>query len=96
MRTVGIRVLKDRLSEYLRLAAAGEVVLVTQRDRVVAELHPPSPGRAEHLEDAALAEAVRRGWLRPPLGGAGGPPPRGPVAPLDVLLRELDDDRGER
>lgn len=96
MRTVGIRVLKDRLSEYLRLAAAGEVVLITQRDRVVAELHPPRPGRGESLQDAVLAEAVRKGWLRAPLGGAEGPPPRAPVASLDVLLQELADDRGER
>jgi antitoxin (DNA-binding transcriptional repressor) of toxin-antitoxin stability system len=36
MRTVGIKVLKNKLSEYVRLAAAGETVQVTDRDRVVA------------------------------------------------------------
>ncbi len=41
MRTVGIKLLKNRLSEYLRLVAAGETILVTDRDRVVAELRPP-------------------------------------------------------
>ena len=47
MRAVGIKVLKNRLSEYVRLAAAGENVLVTDRDRVVAQLGPPPPQRAE-------------------------------------------------
>ena len=70
MRAVGIKNLKNRLSEYVRLAASGETVLVTDRDRVVAELGPPRAGRAERLEDAALAEAVRNGWLTPPLGGS--------------------------
>jgi prevent-host-death family protein len=40
VRAVGLKVLKNKLSEYLRLAARGEVVLVTDRDRVVAELIP--------------------------------------------------------
>ena len=98
MRAVGIKLLKNRLSEYVRLAASGEVVLVTDRDRVVAELRAPSPGRAEMLADAQLAEAVRRGWLTPPIGGSGlGPVPAGPgVAPLIELLAELDADRTGR
>jgi antitoxin (DNA-binding transcriptional repressor) of toxin-antitoxin stability system len=93
---VGIKVLKNRLSEYVRLAAGGEVVLVTDRDRVVAELGPPAPGRSEIVADARLAEAVRRGWVTPPMGAVG-PPPRGPaVAPLAELLRELERDREDR
>ena len=34
MRAVGLKVLKNKLSEYVRLAASGETVLVTNRDRV--------------------------------------------------------------
>lgn len=37
MLAVGIKVLKNRLSEYVRLAAGGETVLVLDRNRVVAE-----------------------------------------------------------
>ncbi|HEX6589814.1 MAG TPA: hypothetical protein VF039_12395 [Longimicrobiales bacterium] len=96
MRAVGIKNLKNRLSEYVRLAASGETVLVTDRDRVVAELGPPRAGRAERLEDAALAEAVRNGWVTPPIARPDAPPPRHPLAPLAELLRELDDDRAER
>ncbi len=46
MRAVGLKVLKNKLSEYVRLAASGETVLVTDRDRVVAELVPPVPAAA--------------------------------------------------
>jgi antitoxin (DNA-binding transcriptional repressor) of toxin-antitoxin stability system len=96
MRAVGLKVLKNKLSEYVRLAATGETVLVTDRDRVVAELVPPSPGRSLVPSDAMLADAVRRGWLTPPIKAGGGPPPRLPVAPLVRLLAALDADRGER
>jgi len=41
MKAVGVKQLKARLSEYLRAVKAGEVVLVTDRDEVVAELRPP-------------------------------------------------------
>jgi antitoxin (DNA-binding transcriptional repressor) of toxin-antitoxin stability system len=96
MRAVGLKVLKNKLSEYVRLAANGETVLVTDRDRVVAELTPPRSGRAERLEDAALAEAVRQGWITPPAHRTPGPPPSLPVAPLETLLRDLDHSRDDR
>ena len=96
MRVVGLKVLKNRLAEYVRMAAAGERVLVTDRARVVAELIPPQGGTPELASDARLAEAVRAGWLRPPVLPAGEVPPREPVAPLADLLAELDRDRAER
>ncbi|HLK10392.1 MAG TPA: prevent-host-death protein [Candidatus Binatia bacterium] len=96
MRAVGLKVLKNKLSEYVRLAAGGETVLVTDRDRVVAELVPPRSGRAELLADAQLAEVVRKGWLAPPVLPSGGTPPRRPVAPLAALLGELAADRADR
>jgi antitoxin (DNA-binding transcriptional repressor) of toxin-antitoxin stability system len=96
MRVVGLKVLKNRLSEYVRLAAGGERVLVTDRDRVVAELVPPQSGTAELAADAVLANAVRSGWLRPPVLPGGTVPPRAPVAPLADLLQELDRDRADR
>jgi antitoxin (DNA-binding transcriptional repressor) of toxin-antitoxin stability system len=96
VRAVGLKTLKNKLSEYVRLAAGGETVLVTDRDRVVAELVPPRAGRAEYLADARLADAVRKGWLAPPTLVGGGPPPRRPVARLDVLLGELTADRADR
>ena len=97
MRAVGLKILKNRLSEYVRLAAGGETVLVTDRDRVVAELGPPRPGRSEALADAMLAEAVRHGWVTPPpLVDAAAPPPRKPVMPFAALMEEFTRDRGDR
>ena len=96
MRAVGIKVLKNRLSEYVRLAAGGETVLVTDRDRVVAELGPPRPTRSPVPADAQLAEAVREGWLSPPVLPASGPPPRKPVMSFDDLMADLARDREDR
>jgi antitoxin (DNA-binding transcriptional repressor) of toxin-antitoxin stability system len=96
MRCVGVKALKNRLSEYLRLVAAGESVLVTDRDRVIAELIPPREGRSSLGPDAVLADAVRRGWITPAVLSPGSPPPRLPVAPLGSVLEELDADREER
>jgi len=97
MRTVGLKVLKNKLSEYVRLASQGERVLIADRDRVVAELVPPEPGRAERVSDAVLAGLVREGLVTPPLSP--GRPlevahPRG--ARLADLLAELDADRSDR
>ena len=40
MKVVGIKELKAKLSEYIRLAKTGETVLVAERNEVVAELRP--------------------------------------------------------
>ncbi|HUG52951.1 MAG TPA: type II toxin-antitoxin system Phd/YefM family antitoxin [Vicinamibacteria bacterium] len=96
MRAVGLKTLKNKLSEYVRLAAGGETVLVTDRDRVVAELVPPRPGRGLEVGDTLLAEGVRRGWVTPPLAPSPVPPPALPVAPLREILGELAGDRADR
>ena len=96
MRAVGLKILKNKLSEYVRLAAGGETVLVTDRDRVVAELVPPRASRSPLLADAVLAEAVRRGWMTPPSLPAGTAPPRKPIMRFRQLLRELEMDRTDR
>jgi antitoxin (DNA-binding transcriptional repressor) of toxin-antitoxin stability system len=96
MRAVGLKVLKNKLSEYVRMAAAGETVLVTDRDRVVAEIVPPRAGRSPILADAVLADAVRKGWLTPPLLPTRDPPPRAAIMPLRDLLDQLAADRSDR
>ena len=96
MRAIGLKVLKNKLSEYVRLAAGGETVLITDRDRVVAEIVPPRSGRSPFLADAMLAEAVREGWVTPPIFGGGDPPPRKPVMPFRELMAELGRSREDR
>jgi antitoxin (DNA-binding transcriptional repressor) of toxin-antitoxin stability system len=63
MRTVEIAALKSKLNEYVRAAEAGETVLVTDRDRVVAELSPPRQRRGNASEEAILEQGAREGWL---------------------------------
>jgi antitoxin (DNA-binding transcriptional repressor) of toxin-antitoxin stability system len=96
MRTVGIKVLKNKLSEYVRLAAGGETVLVTDRDRVVAEIGPPSPSRAPILSDALLLGALRQGWITPPVSIGRDPPARRPIMRIDELLIHFEHDRADR
>lgn len=97
MRSVGIKSLNSKLSEYVRLAGGGETILVTDRDRVVAEISPPRETRSPVLADAFLAEAVRSGWLTPPaLSATDEPQSAVPVARLGEILDELDADRSER
>ncbi|MDH3404426.1 MAG: prevent-host-death protein [Acidobacteriota bacterium] len=99
MKAVGIKQLKARLSEYVRLARAGETVLVSDRDEVVAELGPPRHQRADDGSvDAVLDRLAERGCLtrssRPKEGFVWSPPSLGlsPEA-AGELLAELRGDR---
>jgi len=96
MRSVGLKVLKNKLSEYGRVAAAGERILISDRDRVVAELVPPRATRSDLPGDAVLGQAVRDGLLTPPLQPDGPVPEPPPVATLDEVLRGLTGDRTDR
>lgn len=96
MRSVGIKVLKNKLSEYVRIAASGETVLVTDRDRVVAELVPPQPRHQGHLADARWAEAIRQGYVTPAPMPSKDIPPRKPVMTFEELMADLDRDREDR
>jgi len=98
MKAVGVRELKARLSAYLRDVQAGEVVLVTDRGRVIAELRG--------APDAEWREsAVDRGLRL--LGGRAALTVREPHDPAAYAVSPtrspegtgrslLDDERGER
>lgn len=95
MREVGLKTLKNKLSEYVRLAAAGEAVIITDRDRVVAEIVPPRPGTGlTPFEE----KGVREGWLTPARIRDGSPPPSKPVPGLtfEQLMADLARDRQDR
>jgi prevent-host-death family protein len=94
MRTVGLKTLKNKLSEYVRLAAAGETVVITDRDRIVAELVPPR--QQEH--QSFIERGAREGWLTPAADRSLRPPPRKPVKglTLEQLMSELEHDREDR
>lgn len=96
MRAVGIRELKNKLSQYIRLVEAGESVLVTDRGTVVAELRPPGATTQAAEAVDGLAVLARRGIATP---GAPHDPalyvPRPGVLPPDRLRELLDAERGE-
>lgn len=97
MRSVSLKTLSSRLSRYVRLAAAGETVLITDRDRVVAEIVPPRSERSHVVADALLGETVRNGLVAPPAVRGKGPPSKPPpIMSLNELLAGLDSDREDR
>lgn len=63
-RRVGLRELKNRLSQYVRVVRAGGHVQVTDRGQVVAELLPPAVVAADG-QHPGLSALKRRGLLRP-------------------------------
>jgi antitoxin (DNA-binding transcriptional repressor) of toxin-antitoxin stability system len=71
---------------YVHLAEAGETVVVTDRDRVVAELVPLRLTAVPPENQAPLSKAVRKGWIKPAASEVG-TPPRIPVASLGDLLK---------
>ncbi len=62
MADVGVRELKQHLSEYLDRAERGETLRVTDRGRPKAVLGP-IPGRAR------IEEGIAQGWVSPASGG---------------------------
>jgi prevent-host-death family protein len=89
MTTVGVAELRQNLSKYLRLVDQGERLVVTDRNRPVAELGPP-PTTGEALDRLIAERRVsppRRRVLPEPLKLDGDP---------HALSRALDEVRGER
>lgn len=99
MRVVGVRELKDKLSEYLREVHRGETVLVTDRGRAVARLAPVDEQDAalpeeERILQGLAAHGIVRRATRPH-------DPRTyrlkrPLGDRIVSGRLLDEERGER
>lgn len=65
MKAVGIKILKNNLSKYLDMVREGEVVYVTDRDDIIAEIHKPisAPTTVLSRWDAFLNEEERKGTI---------------------------------
>lgn len=97
VKAVGLRELKNRLSEYIRQVRAGEVVLVTDRGLVVAELKAPGEVPPDLKAVAGLLELAKRGLLSPGTPNDAGLYPRLPPRLSSSTLRALlDEERGSR
>jgi antitoxin (DNA-binding transcriptional repressor) of toxin-antitoxin stability system len=65
MRAIGIREFKAQLSAVLREVQRGEVILVTDRGRVVAEVRQPGDDRSgESQAERGLLKLAARGEVR--------------------------------
>ena len=96
MQSVGIRELKNRLSHFVREVRQGEVVQVTDRGEVVAELRPPVARHELFAKYPRLVELAEQGRIR--LGQPNRPElyERMPPALRGITAAELlDQDRGE-
>lgn len=89
MTNVGVAELRQNLSRYLRLVGEGQRLVVTERNRPIAELGPPP------TTGAALDRLIAEGRVSRPVR-------RGLPEPLELhgdaraLSRALDEIRGER
>ncbi len=98
MRSVGIKVLKNKLSAYVKRAAKGETIQVTDHGRVVAELVPPRPARRNETDEEFFARGAREGWITR-AANPKGPIPRGKRVPgltFEKLMKGLAEDREDR
>lgn len=82
MAIVGVRELRDRLSQYLRTVADGERIVVTQRGRPIALLVLTQPLEEEGTLQSLVKEG-RAHW-------AGGKP-RGARHPISLQERSVAD-----
>jgi len=65
---IGIRELKDRLSEILHRANAGEKITITHHGRPLCEISPVEV--AQIKRPAYLTKGIEEGWLTPAKGHA--------------------------
>lgn len=96
MKAVAVKELKNRLSAYLAEVKAGEIVLVTDRGRVVAELRRPTGGVPLGSLEQAIDRLQAQGAL---VGGLPQDPRAYRPSPLRRPVRSgdlLDAERGER
>jgi prevent-host-death family protein len=88
MSTVGIRALKQNASAVVAEAAAGDIVVITDRGRPVAMLVPYKQDRVQAMIDAGLATPPRHSIKEVPP-----PAPRKPrQRPLTEVLQQMRDE----
>ena len=94
LKTVGIRELKNRISEYLREVRLGTTVLVTDRGVVIAEIREPDRGAVRAAETSLIAGWIEQGRVRAPFSA------KQPLGPTSTRLADgvsralLDQERG--
>jgi antitoxin (DNA-binding transcriptional repressor) of toxin-antitoxin stability system len=97
MKVIGIREMKNKLSELVREVRRGETVLVTDRGTAVAELRQPSAGTLASVVGPELVELARAGLVR--IGARNDPslyPRQSRLVTSMTAAAALDLERGDR
>jgi prevent-host-death family protein len=63
MNIVGVRELKNRLTQYLKLTKKGEEVLVTERGKAIAVIRPTESNLPPTSLETKLTELAREGRI---------------------------------
>ena len=65
MKAVGVKILKNQLSRYLKMVKEGETVYVAEHDEIIAEIHRPIQPIPEKISpwEAYLNQEERRGVI---------------------------------
>lgn len=95
IKTVGIKVLKNKLSAYIHDVKRGWRILITDRDQVVAELRGPLVAGAVSSDHPLLEVWIREGKIRLPTAPRRPLPQTGLSFPDGTAARLIDEDRGE-
>ena len=98
LKTTNIRTLKDRLSAFLRDVQRGDVILVTDRGRVVAEIRQPTVGvPSGDVSAGKLQRLVSEGLVKLGLPNAKAAYRRPGISLPDRVIDDaLDATRGDR
>ncbi len=103
MKMASVSETKNRLSALLDRVKHGETIVITDRNRPVAQLSPITPGAESFSDEARLAALERAGVIRrrvvkrktgpDPLLLKPGPRARGHTSALEALLQEREENR---
>ena len=96
MDAVGLRELKNRLSEYVKLVRSGQSLLLTDRGHPVAEIRPVSSMDQNRQRRLSLDDLVRAGLLTPGKRNRADLYPPMTTAGRRSSAELLDEERGSR
>ena len=83
--SVGVRDLRDNLSEYLRRVREGELLVITDRGKAIGELGPAAGGRSAERARALVRKGVASWSGGKPKGLSGAPRPKAGLVSVAVI-----------
>jgi prevent-host-death family protein len=82
---VGVRDLRDNLSEYLRRVREGELLVITDRGKPIGELGPSARGRNAERAQLLVRKGVASWSGGKPKGLSGAPRPKAGLVSVAVI-----------